>query len=234
MREAVDLKLNVCQNKNLPSSNFEVNLIRYCKVGRLMKTRFDLVTCVTLTSCVSASGCQGCLPAWLPVSSQGLPGDQTGLFWASSETVLFLPGEYSPPPRVFSNFLLKQEKGKGHHFDSTAWGDCIISGKMPGHRSPDGTVMVRGGQPTHGEDDSTIAKVSKIHFWYFFLNVTSGYLLMKPSTYLLSDYNCLRLLLCGHHLPNQRLVLLQGFTEIKFDPILLCRCFFYFFYWPIV
>ena len=105
---------------------------------------------------------------------------------------------------------------------------------MPGHRSPDGTVMVRGGQPTHGEDDSKIAKVSKILFWYFFLNVTSGYLLMKPSTYLLSDYNCLRLLLCGHHLPDQRLVLLQGFTEIKFNPILLCRWFFNFFYWPIV
>ena len=31
---------------------------------------------------------------------------------------------------------------------------------MPGHRSPDGTVMVRGGQPTHGEDDSKIAKVN--------------------------------------------------------------------------
>ena len=63
--------------------------------------------------------------------------------------------------------------------------------------------------------------------WYFLLNVTSGYLLMKPSTYLLSDYNCLRLLLCGHHLPDQRLVLLQGFTEIKFDPILSCRFFIF-------
>ena len=32
---------------------------------------------------------------------------------------------------------------------------------MPGHRSPDGTVMVHGGQPTHREDDSKIGKVQK-------------------------------------------------------------------------
>jgi len=33
--------------------------------------------------------------------------------------------------------------------------------RMPGHRSPDGTVMVRGtgGYPTNGEDDSKLAKV---------------------------------------------------------------------------
>jgi len=42
---------------------------------------------------------------------------------------------------------------------------------MPGHRSPDGTVMVRGGQPTHGEDDSKIAKII-IAFAFFFVVIT--------------------------------------------------------------
>ena len=85
---------------------------------------------------------------------------------------------------------------------------------MPGHRSPDGTVMVRGGEPTHGEDDSKIAKVSKILCCYFkpdfLLNATYGRILC-----LVSDYNCLRLLLCHHHLPDQRLVLLQGVTKFS-------------------
>ena len=40
---------------------------------------------------------------------------------------------------------------------------------MPGHRSPDGTVMVRGngGYPTNGEDDSKLAKVKTTSLSFF-------------------------------------------------------------------
>ena len=40
---------------------------------------------------------------------------------------------------------------------------------MPGHRSPDGTVMVRGtgGYPTNGEDDSKLAKVKTTSLPFF-------------------------------------------------------------------
>ena len=53
----------------------------------------------------------------------------------------------------------------------------------------------------------------------FLLNATYGRILC-----LVSDYNCLRLLLCHHHLPDQRLVLLQGFTENEFNKTLHIIC----------
>ena len=87
---------------------------------------------------------------------------------------------------------------------------------MPGHRSPDGTVMVRGtgGYPTNGEDDSKLAKVKTASLTFF----------EQISLLLLLNFHLIFFLPGNHraclyhgrpHLPNQHLVLFQGLQNIS-------------------
>ena len=82
---------------------------------------------------------------------------------------------------------------------------------MPGHRSPDGTVMVRGtgGYPTSGEDDSKLAKVKTTSLPFFVSPFEFSLNVFLPGNHRACLYH-------GRpHFPDQHLVLLQGIQNIS-------------------
>ena len=160
----------------------------------------EIRSCVTLSSCVSASGCQ----VSHTVPSQSLPGDQTGL-WVSEETILLLTTREHSNPQVFANFLSI----------SRYYVELIISTVEVGYQGRlqcldivppmEQWWCVVASQPT-GRMTARLERCKK-----------DGFLLeisfMEYFSDVLSDNNRLCLLDCYHHLPGQRLVLLQGVTN---------------------
>ena len=86
---------------------------------------------------------------------------------------------------------------------------------MPGHRSPDGTVMVRGtgGYPTNGEDDSKLAKVQTTTLT-FFEQISLFSFWISVECFLPGNHRAC--LYHGRpHFPDKHLVLLQGLQNIS-------------------